>query len=156
MVLKGSNHGCGLGLIPLVAWTGTPSTALEGCPKSPDSRAGSIIFQNLLPSVALLPTAVANVLNSGTLGQPGAYIIHPATLDAATHTAAAFSESGQEGENPPFYEPHLLSALMCKEVFALIVGISAVYPSVVELNTMVRAYCNVRFCIWLPEAIRHW
>ena len=52
-----------------------------------------------LPSLQLLPSAIGSVLSSpsGKEQQPGGYWCHPASLDAATHVAAALS--GREGQS---------------------------------------------------------
>jgi len=52
-----------------------------------------------------LLTAVAGILPlpEGTCVQPGGYAVHPAVLDSATHTAAAFSnaDASEKGEPLP-------------------------------------------------------
>ncbi len=60
--------------------------------------------------LAELPTAVACLVPEpvGTCGQPGGYAVHPAALDSATHTAAAFSRKDSSDKGTPYSPCSLL------------------------------------------------
>ena len=63
-----------------------------GCGVLPAASSAQALVQKSATAVAPAPTAVAAIGKGRTYGnQPGAYAIHPAVLDATTHTAAVLS-----------------------------------------------------------------
>lgn len=93
------------GQLHLGGWAGqaamppaTSSLSEQEAVRSPLSGLFSAVEEKLH-----LPTAVAGILPLpvGTCEQPGGYAVHPAVLDSATHTAAAFSDADASEKGTP-------------------------------------------------------
>ncbi len=96
------------GQLHLAGWahqTATESTYLHGGQEQANLGLLNNIVRPALGARPELPTAVAGLMPvpAGTCGQPGGYAVHPAVLDSATHTAAAFSvnHTDEKGERHP-------------------------------------------------------
>jgi hypothetical protein len=64
------------------------------CETVPAASTARALVQDHTAAAAPAPAAVAAIGKDGSCGQqPGAYAVHPATLDATTHTAAVLSGS---------------------------------------------------------------
>lgn len=108
----------------LAAWL---PAALE---QAQGTRSESVFLQAVVsgslvsPGPALL-TNVACLLPSplGGCGQPGGYAIHPAALDAATHTAAAFADApGTDSKDAGKQQPLPLRWVLDEECQACLGG----------------------------------
>lgn len=80
-------------------WTEGP-LALDGTPRK--SLLWRVLSHGQLEYKQTLPTAVADVLVSKAgHNQPGTFNVWPPTLDAMTHTVAAFANEEPSGGSPP-------------------------------------------------------
>ena len=105
------------GQLHLGGWAGQAAAAPSSHQEQPRHRV-TLLGGLVVPAVggrAELPTAVANLMSEpvGTCGQPGGYAVHPAALDSATHTAAAFSgqDATDKGERFTLCLSHRNSAI---------------------------------------------
>lgn len=95
------------GQLHLGGWAGQAAVASESSHQGQQHTKVSLLSKLLIKATAdrvELPTAVANLVSEpmNACGQPGGYAVHPASLDSATHTAAAFSgqDTTDKGDRP--------------------------------------------------------
>lgn len=116
------------GQLHLTGWAGLIAAESSGLNHGHERRELRLLNDLLRPAVgarAELPTAVAGLVPglAGTCGQPGGYAVHPAVLDSATHTAAAFS-GNHPNENGERHSGIVLPILCAKVTLSYVRGSS--------------------------------